>query len=378
MGEVYRADDLRLGQQVALKLLPESLRQDPARLAQFHNEVRMARQVSHPNVCRVYDIGESEGFLYLSMEYVDGEDLASSLRRIGRFPEDKAIAIARQLCAGVAAAHQRGIVHRDLKPANVMLDGTGAGPRDGLRPCRGRSGREHSRGDARIHGARAASRPGGHHAKRHLRAGARDLRALHRAARVQRHVDRRARQPARDRDDHAPLGGHRRPQPGDRTRDSPVPRIRSCEAPGNRAGCLRSPAGWRPAGGVARRGRDAVSRARRGGGRGSRVEPPRRVDTLRLDHRRDDRVLRDVDSHQSARRHAAHLHAGCAGAESSRRDPSNRLPGTPCRRGVRVRVERGADEARDSRPTSRRRSGGPCCRSARRRWGSGTVKAAIR
>ena len=126
MGEVYRADDLRLGQQVALKLLPESLRQDPARLAQFHNEVRMARQVSHPNVCRVYDIGESEGFLYLSMEYVDGEDLASSLRRIGRFPEDKAIAIARQLCAGVAAAHQRGIVHRDLKPANVMLDGTGA------------------------------------------------------------------------------------------------------------------------------------------------------------------------------------------------------------------------------------------------------------
>ena len=66
----------------------------------------MARQVSHPNVCRVYDIGESEGFLYLSMEYVDGEDLASSLRRIGRFPEDKAIAIARQLCAGVAAARQ--------------------------------------------------------------------------------------------------------------------------------------------------------------------------------------------------------------------------------------------------------------------------------
>jgi serine/threonine-protein kinase len=126
MGEVYRADDLRLGQQVALKLLPESLRDDPVRLAQFHNEVRTARLVSHPNVCRVYDIGEANGVLYLSMEYVDGEDLASSLRRIGRFPEDKAIDIARQLCAGVAAAHQRGIVHRDLKPANVMLDGTGA------------------------------------------------------------------------------------------------------------------------------------------------------------------------------------------------------------------------------------------------------------
>ena len=125
MGEVYRADDLRLGQPVALKLLPETLRHDPVRLAQFHNEVRTARQVSHPNVCRVYDIGEADGLLYLSMEYVDGEDLASSLRRIGRFPEDKATDIARQLCAGLAAAHQRGVVHRDLKPANVMLDGDG-------------------------------------------------------------------------------------------------------------------------------------------------------------------------------------------------------------------------------------------------------------
>ena len=125
MGEVYRADDLRLGQPVALKLLPETLRDDPLRLGQFHNEVRTARQVSHPNVCRVYDIGETDGLLYLSMEDVDGEDLASSLRRIGRFPEDKAVDIARQLCAGLAAAHQRGVIHRDLKPANVMLDGAG-------------------------------------------------------------------------------------------------------------------------------------------------------------------------------------------------------------------------------------------------------------
>jgi serine/threonine protein kinase len=125
MGEVYRADDLRLGQPVALKFLPDALRQEPVRLAQFHNEVRTARQVSHPNVCRVYDIGEVEGVPYISMEYVDGENLASSLRRIGRFPEDKAADIARQLCAGLAAAHQRGVIHRDLKPANVMLDGSG-------------------------------------------------------------------------------------------------------------------------------------------------------------------------------------------------------------------------------------------------------------
>jgi serine/threonine protein kinase len=125
MGEVYRADDLRLGQPVALKFLPDALRDEPVRLAQFHNEVRTARQVSHPNVCRVYDIGEVDGVPYISMEYVDGENLATSLRRIGRFPEDKAADIARQLCAGLAAAHQRGVIHRDLKPANVMLDGTG-------------------------------------------------------------------------------------------------------------------------------------------------------------------------------------------------------------------------------------------------------------
>jgi serine/threonine-protein kinase len=125
MGEVYRADDLRLGQPVALKFLPDAVAGDPVRLAQFHNEVRTARQVSHPNVCRVYDIGEIEGHLFLSMEFVDGEDLASLLRRLGRFAEDKAVTIARQLCAGLAAAHERNVIHRDLKPANVMLDDAG-------------------------------------------------------------------------------------------------------------------------------------------------------------------------------------------------------------------------------------------------------------
>src|SRR5258708_7455720 len=125
MGEVYRADDLKLGQAVALKFLAESVDRDPVRLTQLHTEVRMARQVSHPNVCRVYDVGEYEGHTFLSMEYVDGEDLASLLRRIDRFPEDRAIEVARQICAGLAAAHDRGVVHRDLKPANIMLDGNG-------------------------------------------------------------------------------------------------------------------------------------------------------------------------------------------------------------------------------------------------------------
>ena len=125
MGEVYRADDLTLGQPVALKFLPEVLARDEETLNRFRNEVRTARRVSHSNVCRVYDVGDVEGHTFLTMEYVDGEDLASLLRRIGRLPGDKALEIARQLCAGLAAAHREGILHRDLKPANVMLDGRG-------------------------------------------------------------------------------------------------------------------------------------------------------------------------------------------------------------------------------------------------------------
>ncbi len=125
MGEVYRADDLRLGQPVALKFLPEALADDAGRLDRLYNEVRTARQIAHPAVCRVYDIGEAEGQHFLSMEFVDGEDLASLLRRIGRLPQDKAIEIARQVCAGLGAAHDKGVLHRDLKPENIMLDGRG-------------------------------------------------------------------------------------------------------------------------------------------------------------------------------------------------------------------------------------------------------------
>jgi Protein kinase domain len=125
MGEVYRAEDLRLSQTVALKFLPDSIAQNGAALARFHREVRIARQVSHSSVCRVFDIGEADGLPFLTMEYVDGEDLATLLRRIGRLPSDKAIEIARQICAGLAAAHEHGVIHRDLKPANIMIDGRG-------------------------------------------------------------------------------------------------------------------------------------------------------------------------------------------------------------------------------------------------------------
>jgi len=125
MGEVYRADDLRLRQPVALKFLPAHLAQNENRLERFHHEVRVARQVSHPNVCRVYDIGDADGHPFIAMEYVHGEDLASVLRRMGRPSPQKALDIARQLCAGLAAAHDKGVLHRDLKPHNVMLDDQG-------------------------------------------------------------------------------------------------------------------------------------------------------------------------------------------------------------------------------------------------------------
>jgi predicted Ser/Thr protein kinase len=149
MGEVYRATDLTLAQPVALKFLPDAGPDHRRALERFHSEVRIARQVSHPNVCRVYDVGEADGMPYISMEYVDGEDLASLLQRIGRLPADKALEIARKICAGVAAAHDKGVIHRDLKPANIMLDRRGnvvvmdfglAAVADQLRGAEARSG----------------------------------------------------------------------------------------------------------------------------------------------------------------------------------------------------------------------------------------------
>ena len=127
MGEVFRAHDLVLDEPVAIKLLYRSGRRKPSRaqLTALLNEVRMARQVTHPNVCRVFDFGEAEGETFLTMEYVDGEDLASLLGRIGRFPRGKLLDVAHQLTSGLAAAHARGVLHRDLKPANVLIDGRG-------------------------------------------------------------------------------------------------------------------------------------------------------------------------------------------------------------------------------------------------------------
>lgn len=124
MGAVYRAEDLRLGQQVALKFLSSgSLHSGDLR--RLYSEVRIGRKVTHPNVSRIYDLIEDGPTHFLSMELVDGEDLASLHRRIGRVSIEKAAAIAHDICSGLQAIHDQGIVHRDLKPANVMLDGRG-------------------------------------------------------------------------------------------------------------------------------------------------------------------------------------------------------------------------------------------------------------
>jgi hypothetical protein len=125
MGEVYRADDIKLGQQVALKFLPQHVGTDGAALERLYAEVRIGRHVSHPNVCRLYDIVEWEGSHFISMEYIDGEDLGSLLRRIGKLPHDKALELTREICSGLAAAHALGVIHRDLKPPNIMIDGRG-------------------------------------------------------------------------------------------------------------------------------------------------------------------------------------------------------------------------------------------------------------
>jgi len=122
MGDVWRADDLTLGTEVALKLMRST---SPSARLRILQEVRLARQVTHSAVCRVFDVGETGDTIFLSMEFVPGEDLAALLKRTGRLTSERVLEIAHQLCAGLAAAHAQGVLHRDLKPANVLIDRDG-------------------------------------------------------------------------------------------------------------------------------------------------------------------------------------------------------------------------------------------------------------
>ena len=125
MGSVYRVEDKKVSEEIALKLINPEIAQDRKIIDRFSHELKVARQISHRNVCRMYDFGEAEGSHFITMEYVQGEDLRSLLKRIGRLPEDKALAIARQVADGLAEAHHLGVVHRDLKPGNIMVDREG-------------------------------------------------------------------------------------------------------------------------------------------------------------------------------------------------------------------------------------------------------------
>ncbi len=125
MGVVYRARDLSLEIDVALKLLRPELARKPDAFERFRKELLLARQVSSPHVVRIHDIAEADGRWFISMDFIDGESLEGYRDRVGRIPQEGALAITRGLLDGLAAAHQRGVIHRDLKPANVLLDANG-------------------------------------------------------------------------------------------------------------------------------------------------------------------------------------------------------------------------------------------------------------
>jgi serine/threonine protein kinase len=125
MGEVYRAADTNLGRDVAIKVLPESVAQDPQRLARFDREARMLAALNHPNIAQIHGLEKSAGAIALVMELVEGPTLADRIAQ-GAIPVDEVLPIAKQIAEALEAAHEQGIIHRDLKPANIKVraDGT--------------------------------------------------------------------------------------------------------------------------------------------------------------------------------------------------------------------------------------------------------------
>ena len=142
MGIVYRAEQLRLGRKVALKLLAPELAENQAFRARFEHESRLAGVLDHPHIVPLFEAGEVDGLLFISMHYVEGTDLRHLLSRDGPLEPERALAIAAQVASALDAAHGRGLVHRDVKPANILI-ASDAGRRgrallpDGLRPDEG-------------------------------------------------------------------------------------------------------------------------------------------------------------------------------------------------------------------------------------------------
>src|SRR5437868_2983032 len=120
MGEVYRARDLKLKREVAIKILPEEFSRDPDRVSRFQREAEVLASLNHPNIAAIYDLEEAEGSRFLVLEFVEGETLAERIGR-GPIPVEEALDIARNICEALEVAHEKGITHRDLKPANIKL-----------------------------------------------------------------------------------------------------------------------------------------------------------------------------------------------------------------------------------------------------------------
>jgi serine/threonine protein kinase/tetratricopeptide (TPR) repeat protein len=125
MGAVYRAEDKKINEEVALKLINPQISSDRKIIERFRQELKIARKISHRNICRMHDLGEAGGAHFITMEYVAGEDLKSLIKRIGQLPPAKALSIAGQAAEGLAEAHRLGVIHRDLKPGNIMVDREG-------------------------------------------------------------------------------------------------------------------------------------------------------------------------------------------------------------------------------------------------------------
>ncbi len=125
MGAVYKAHDMEVDRAVGLKVIRPDLAGNPAILARFKQELILARQVTHKNIIRIYDLSEAEGVKFITMEFIEGEDLRTILTRDGKLDPNEAVGIIRQSCAGLQAAHAEGVIHRDLKPSNIMRDAVG-------------------------------------------------------------------------------------------------------------------------------------------------------------------------------------------------------------------------------------------------------------
>ncbi len=125
MGTVYRVEDTKIGQEIALKLIKHEIASDKKTIERFRNELKTTRMISHRNICRMFDLSDTEGTHFITMEYIPGEDLRNFIRRVGQLPSGKAISIAKQVCEGLVEAHRLGVVHRDLKSSNIMIDKEG-------------------------------------------------------------------------------------------------------------------------------------------------------------------------------------------------------------------------------------------------------------